>query len=168
MGDWRKALVLSLFLLGFISNGFAQKLERKPWTTSRISGSPDPPKPYIGEVAFKGLEFKRGLEIIPYQGWLIVIERHGKIWALDEKLSKPTLHLVADFSLHEPKLSAVYGIAFHPNSSKGEVYITYVIQGKHDDGSRLSRFKLKLPKNNPPTIDLSTDCLLYTSPSPRD
>ena len=38
--------------------------KRIPWTTSRIHGSPDPPKPFVAQRIFPKLEFKEALEIV--------------------------------------------------------------------------------------------------------
>jgi hypothetical protein len=62
-------------LLCFTTHGFADKsakketkvnsglLQRVPWTTSRVVGSPEPPAPYKVEPAFPKLTFDRPLSI---------------------------------------------------------------------------------------------------------
>jgi len=56
----------SLFLLVFVGQLFAHepaKLpKRTPWTTSRITGSPEKPLPYVTERAFPNLKFKDCLD----------------------------------------------------------------------------------------------------------
>ena len=47
--------------------------KRVPWTTSRILGSPDPPKPFVARRIFPKLEFREALEI--------VFEPVTKLWA---------------------------------------------------------------------------------------
>jgi hypothetical protein len=41
--------------------------QRQPWTTSRITGSPDPPKPDIVERVFPQLSFENPVELMEQQ-----------------------------------------------------------------------------------------------------
>src|SRR5439155_2348432 len=57
--------------------------ERVPWTTSRISGSPEPPAPFISEPAFPKLNFQAPLELVALPGTdrIVVCEHGGKIFS---------------------------------------------------------------------------------------
>jgi hypothetical protein len=51
------------FVLAFASSVLAA--ERVPWTTSRIVGSPEPPKPYHVERVYPHLNFDQPVELMP-------------------------------------------------------------------------------------------------------
>ena len=57
--------------------------ERTAWTTSRITGSPEPPLPYVTERAFPHLKFRRCLDITNAPGTdrLFVAEQAGRIFS---------------------------------------------------------------------------------------
>src|SRR5215471_8074975 len=57
--------------------------KRVPWTTSRIKGSPEPPKPYRTEVAFPKIKFFEPLDLARASGSdrLFVAERPGRIFS---------------------------------------------------------------------------------------
>src|SRR5229473_7887716 len=69
--------------------------KRTPWTTSHITGSPEPPAPYRIERVFPKLSFKNPLLITSAPGTerLFVGEQAGKIYSFprDPACSKPVL-----------------------------------------------------------------------------
>lgn len=118
--------------------GSAQSVPvREPWTTSRIKGAPDPPKPYVPETVFTNLKIENGVEMIPHKGRLFVMELNGKIWSFPEKDTTLVLELFHDLKLKEVKGQA-FSMAFHPN--KQEVFLTYATARNVEGGNRLSRF----------------------------
>src|SRR6266852_1477741 len=71
--------------------------KRTPWTTSRITGSPEPPHPYRVERVFPKLGFKNPLLITNAPGTdrLFVGEHSGKLYSFpkDQTRDKPDLFL---------------------------------------------------------------------------
>ena len=59
--------------------------ERVPWTTSRIVGSPDPPKEYHVERVYPELEFDQPVELMPLAdtGKMMILEVTGKLYTFD-------------------------------------------------------------------------------------
>src|ERR1043166_4960628 len=61
--------------------------ERRPWTTSKITGSPEPPPPYRLQRVFPKLTFDHPLEIVrtPAIDRIFVVEHHkehlGRIYS---------------------------------------------------------------------------------------
>ncbi|MGB0579729.1 MAG: PQQ-dependent sugar dehydrogenase [Limisphaerales bacterium] len=117
---------------------------RKPWTTSRISGSPEPPKPYIAERVFSNLPIRQGLEMVALDGQLLVMTRDGKIWSFNERDTEPTLNEFADLKAINANTRSAYGLAFHPRWRENkQVFIAYIVSGDPEAGTRLSRFRFK-------------------------
>src|SRR5436190_23632542 len=95
--------------------------QRIPWTTSRITGSPEPPPPYRIERAFPKLTFKNPLLMTraPGTGRLFVGEQFGKIYSFpnDQGVARADLFLDLTTGLHSwdrakvRGLDALYGLA---------------------------------------------------------
>ncbi|HZN66247.1 MAG TPA: hypothetical protein VFB66_13240, partial [Tepidisphaeraceae bacterium] len=67
--------------------------ERVPWTTSRVTGSPDPPPPYRLVKAFPNLKFENLVDVavLPGSGRLVALEQAGRAWSFpagDSSVSK--------------------------------------------------------------------------------
>ena len=93
----KRALVLiaPVFILGVLEASQAGRPfaidKRVPWTTSRITGTPEPPPPYRIARAFPKLSFKNPLLMVrnPGSGRFFIGEQAGKIYSkedLDEVL----------------------------------------------------------------------------------
>ncbi|HEY8506581.1 MAG TPA: PQQ-dependent sugar dehydrogenase, partial [Gemmataceae bacterium] len=150
--------------------------ERVPWTTSRITGSPDPPPPYRVERAFGHLSFKNPLLIthLPGSGRLFVGEQAGRIYSFpnDPACKKPDLFIDLDAELKSidraksPGVAALYGLAFHPKFAENRYcYICYVLKPPRGgpelpDGTRVSRFKVT--DTDPPRCDPASEQVLLT------
>ena len=72
--------------------------QRIPWTTSRITGSPEPPKPYLVERVFPELTFENPVELTPAPGSdrLFVLELRGKIYSFPNRNDVDKADLVVD------------------------------------------------------------------------
>ncbi|MDF1850901.1 MAG: PQQ-dependent sugar dehydrogenase [Verrucomicrobiales bacterium] len=122
--------------------------ERAPWTTSQISGSPVPPKPYRAEVLWPEITFDRACDIarLPSRDCLLITQQKGKIWILPDDLTttSPEKKLFADFAVSHDPFDSVFSLAFHPDFERNrEVYLFYRTSGKPlDDGTRISRFRV--------------------------
>jgi putative heme-binding domain-containing protein len=150
---------------------------RVPWTTSRITGSPEPPPPYRIETVFPRLVFKNPLLITNAPGTdrLFVGEHAGKLYSFhnDPKVTKPDLFLDLTTQLHswDPAgkvkgVGAVYGLTFHPQFARNRFcYICYVLDSKTEgeqlaDGSRVSRFRVT--DGDPPRCEPKSEKVLIT------
>jgi putative heme-binding domain-containing protein len=175
--------IAGAFLPAILSPARAQKSQksfgidkRVPWTTSRISGSPEPPPPYRVERAFPGLSFVNPLlmERAPGSNRLFVGEHAGKIYSFpnDPKCSKADLFLDLTTELSAWKkmaaakgINAVYGLAFHPDFARNRYcYICYVLDSKDgkqlENGTRLSRFEVT--RTDPPRCLPATEKVILT------
>jgi putative heme-binding domain-containing protein len=150
--------------------------KRIPWTTSRVTGSPEPPPPYRSQRIFPKLIFHNPLLITSAPGTkrLFVAEHSGKIYSFlpDPGCTKadvfldPMKELV---SLKDPKsagVDTVYGLAFHPRFTENRYgYVCYALNSKTPgeqlpDGTRVSRFKVTA--TDPPRIDPRSEEILIT------
>jgi putative heme-binding domain-containing protein len=133
------------------------------WTTSRIHGSPEPPKPFVPEQVFTQIALNDALEMIamPGAGRFAAVEKNGKIWTFKDSPDAASKDLLIDLKPDHPALNYAYGIAFHPKwRENGLVFITYVYGDKVPDGSKLSRFKLT--QQEPPLLDPKSETVLLT------
>lgn len=118
---------------------------RVPWKSSKIVGTPEPPPPYRTKLAFPKLKFLEPLAMtaIPGTNRLLVVERHGKLYAFDNTPGVEKVDLLIDLG------KATYGAAFHPEFQKnGFLFVTYVMDDKNPEpkGSRIARFKITKDK----------------------
>jgi putative heme-binding domain-containing protein len=142
----------------------AEPLSRTPWTTSRIAGSPEPPKPFTTVPVFTGLELHEALELIavPGQGRMLAVEKAGQILSFPNQPKGAVMaDLVIDLKASHPKLDYAYGVAFHPRYRENrEIFLTYTEGAGHPDGSKLSRFRLS--SLEPPIIDPASEEIVLT------
>jgi uncharacterized repeat protein (TIGR03806 family) len=150
--------------------------KRIPWTTSHITGSPEPPPPYQIERAFPKLVFKNPLLMrkAPGTNRLFVGEHAGKLYSFpnDQAAAKADLFLDLTTQLHSwdkagkvKGVGAVYALAFHPQFARNRYcYICYVLDSKTGeqlpDGSRVSRFRVT--DTDPPRCDPASEKILIT------
>lgn len=161
-----KYLLLSAGIVLLCSGNLlsAEPFVREAWTSSRIAGSPDPPKPYLVEQVFEQIELSQGLEIVPLDGRLFVVERGGKIWSFLEKdPTKASADLFIDLKEDRPDLNSAYGIAFHPNWKENhEVFLTYTLGSDLEDGTKLSRFQFRISETGVPEILSDSEEVILT------
>jgi putative heme-binding domain-containing protein len=150
---------------------------RTPWTSSRITGSPEPPHPYRIARAFPKLTFKNPLLLsnAPGTDRLFIGEQYGKLYSFrnDQAVEKADLFLDLTKELHSwdkngkvKGVGALYGLTFHPQFARNRYcYVCYVLDSKTDgeqlpDGSRVSRFRVT--DTDPPRIDPRSEKILIT------
>jgi putative heme-binding domain-containing protein len=149
---------------------------RTPWTSSHITGSPEPPPPYRIARAFPKLTFKNPLLITNAPGTdrLFVGEQAGKLFSFPSRqaVAKADLFLDLTTELHRwdangkvRGIDAVYGLTFHPRFAKNRYcYVCYVLASKSGeqlpDGTRVSRFQVS--NTDPPRIDPRSEKILIT------
>jgi putative heme-binding domain-containing protein len=151
--------------------------ERVAWTTSRVTGSPEPPPPYRIERVFPGLSFSKPLLITgaPGTSRLFVGEHAGKLYSFpnDPACKKADLFLDLTTELRSwdragkvKGVGAVYGLTFHPRfASNRYCYVCYVLDSKKPgeqlpDGTRVSRFLVT--DTDPPRCDPKSEKVLIT------
>ena len=165
----RCSLALALFFCSAIF-AVAQQPLTKNWTTSKITGSPQPPSPFVTERIFPSLSFTEPCELVAVPGTnrLLVIEVRGKLNTFENKPDEENLQpeLFADVTQLDPQFFRVYGIAFHPKFGDPKFpdqrycYISYVLNGRSPQGTRVSRFKVT--DADPPTLDLASEQIVIT------
>ncbi len=156
---------------------------RTPWTTSRVTGSPDPAPPFRAESAFPKIKFEKPVVITaaPGSDRLFVGEQGGRIYSFkkDRDAVQPDPFLdVRELVDRELKrrpgealsFEAVYGLTFHPRfgdpaSADGAYcYVCYVVNGEpgkqRPDGTRVSRFRVT--KTDPPRCEPDSEEILIT------
>lgn len=132
---------------------------RAPWTTSRVVGSPEPPRPYRTERVFPHIQFKQPVVVTMAPGlerWFVG-EQDGKVFSFanSSEAKQPDLFLDArELIKKEPadspvkSLEALYGLTFHPRFAENRYcYVCYVVRGADGnkqlpDGTRVSRFRV--------------------------
>lgn len=146
---------------------------RPAWTTSHITGAPEPPPPYVTPRVFPKLAFKHPLEMVvaPTSDRWFVVEQAGRIFSFPNRqdCAKADLFLDIPKQLRTmPKntvLGDAYGLAFHPKFAENHYcYICYVLLGEPGDkdlpeGSRVSRFNVV---GDPPRVDPASEKILIT------
>jgi uncharacterized repeat protein (TIGR03806 family) len=136
---------------------------RVPWTSSKITGTPEPPPPYTVEPAFPRLTFKFPVVLVPAgrTDRLFVGELQGKIYSFPEDPGTAKADLALDVAKIHPDLTMFYGLVFHPKFDENRfVYVCYVLKNDLPDGSIVSRFEVS--RTDPPTIDPRSEKVLLT------
>jgi len=137
--------------------------QRMAWTTSRISGSPELPLPYVTERAFPALQFNKCLDLTTASGSerLFVVEQSGKIFSFPNKPDVAAADLVVDFAKEIPGVKQVYSLAFHPDFQRNRYcYVCYILEANLAAGTHVARFQMS--NTDPPTIDATTESTLLT------
>lgn len=115
--------------------------DRIPWTTSRLTGSPEPPLPYTVRTAFDRLEFQAPLYALqaPDGGPLLVVlaggeaERPSRVVALK---NDPQATDTWDF--FELPRRLIYSICFHPRFATNRQVFVFS-NGPWNEGGRHDR-----------------------------
>ena len=161
---------LSLILAFIFSTLYANAEEkpfgikkRVPWTTSSITGSPDPPPPYRIERVFTKLTFNKPVILTdaPDSNRLFMVELDGKIFSFTNDPARESADLFFDMAASIEGMRRVYGLTFHPDfATNGYCYLCYVIEENNPQGTRVSRFKVK--QTDPPQVDPDSEEILIT------
>jgi uncharacterized repeat protein (TIGR03806 family) len=134
-------VLMTCLVAGFASSAEPVGIAKRTlWTTSRVTGSPEPAAPYRTEVAFPRLmRFSEPLAMTagPETNRLFIAERHGKIYSFENNPQVEKPELLLDMG------KTVYGFVCHPKfQENGFVYVTYIVDAENPGpkGSRLARF----------------------------
>ena len=152
--------------------------KRKPWTTSQVTGSPEPPPKYKSVRAFPNVKFNHPLLIArcPGSDRLFVGEQDGVLYSF---ANKPDAKAELFFDLKRriktiDKLAGakgvgeLYGLVFHPKFEENRYcFVCYTLTAKTrpkaghlPDGTRVSRFTVT--KTDPPRIDPASEEIVLT------
>lgn len=151
--------------------------ERVPWTSSRLTGSPEPPPPLQAVRAFPRLTFRKPVHLVPFpdHSRYVLIEEEGKLWTFrnDRACEKPDL--LIDLRAEVRGLDRIpgcrgvdscYALAFDPDFARNRFcYVMYVLGSKDrrrplPEGSRVSRFRVT--DADPPRLDPASEEVLLT------
>ncbi len=138
--------------------------KRAPWTTSKITGSPEPPLPFRIARVFPNLTFTNPVELVTAPGCdrLFMVEVDGKIhsFANDPKADKTDVAFDLKDRIEDDK-ARVYSLTFHPKFETNRYcYICYTTKPDIDHGTHVSRFKVD--SLDPPHIDWDSEELLIS------
>lgn len=118
---------------------------RVPWTTSKVEGTPERPKPFVQEPILGHLKFSEALELsaVHGTGHLLLVERTGRIFTFNPKSDSEPANEVIDLRKGRADFDNAFGIALHPKYRENrEIFICYALKAGRKDGTKLSRFKL--------------------------
>ena len=150
------------------ANAVAETHAKHPkahWKTSRLTGSPEPPSPYIAERVFPSLTFNEPGEMVAIPGTnrMAILEVKGNIYSFENRPEATDIKpdLFADMKPTDPDFFRVYGLTFHPRFAENRYcYISYVTKAKIPTGSKVSRFKVT--DTNPPRVDMASEKVIIT------
>ncbi len=137
--------------------------KRQPWTTSRVTGSPEPPLPYTTERAFGRLRFTNCLDIAMPAGSdrFFIAELAGKILSFPNSPDAAAADLVVDIAKEIDGVNSLYAITFHPDFQRNRYcYVCYIKAANLDDGTHVARFQVS--DTDPPTIDPKSETTIIT------
>lgn len=152
-----------------------QPVRRVPWTTSKVTGSPEPPPKFKSVRVFPDVKFNHPdlIARCPGTDRLFVGEQDGVLYSIKPgpgakrevcfDLKKDYKALVQNSAAKG--IGEVYGLVFHPKFEENRYcYVCYTLQHKNPgflaDGTRVSRFVV--PKADPPKIDPTTEEIVIT------
>jgi putative heme-binding domain-containing protein len=152
--------------------GRADAAERTPWTTGRVTGTPEAPPAYRVERLFPKLRFREPTEIdfAPGSDRVFVAEKGGKVFSFPrDGAGVERGDLFADVSQLKDHWKSVpnvrgfdslYGMAFHPRFAENRfVYLCYALnlgpRREEPVGTRVARFTVW--NEEPPRIDPASE-----------
>lgn len=167
------AVAWILLLVTSLSTNSASGQLRPEWTSGRITGSPEPPPPFRQVRRFPHLEFDQPLAIEkdPANERLWVVTRKAQIYSFPDDDKVNSADLFVDLNAEFPDLiplenstrvGSAFCIAFHPKYPEVPYcWITYTLKMQHgrdhhDQGSRLSRFRIEF-EDGVPACDVKSE-----------
>ncbi|HBE70583.1 MAG TPA: hypothetical protein DDW52_20755 [Planctomycetaceae bacterium] len=161
MSSITRCLVAALCLFAWSGSSLAQRV---PWTSSRIAGTPEPPKPYTTEPAYANLKFREPVELLPLgaSGRMMLLEVGGKLFTFEDRPDVEQADLMFDVSAGHDDFHRAFAVAPHPEFERTrEIFVCYALgPTARPDGTRLSRFKLTA--DNPPALLPESEKILLT------
>ena len=136
-------------ILYFIVPSLLCSQEREPWTSSKITGSPEPPPPYVAETVWPHITFDRPLDmtLLESQDRLFITEHDGNVYSLPADLRKrpEKAELMFDARDTIPDLLRLLGLEFHPdfeNNRRLFLYYALVTTTNNKFELELSEFRM--------------------------
>lgn len=182
--SWMAAVTLGCCGLAAAEDGASRPAvvsPRPPWTSSRITGRPEPPPPYRVERIYSRIEFD-GTTLIDYQPTLdrfFVGERAGKIYTMpkDRDGDQPSLFFDCAESVvrlnqgreeaDTVQFETLYGMAFDPDFATNRFcYVCYSMRSQKKgapglpDGNRVVR--LRVGEGETPVCDPESEQTVIT------
>ncbi|MBM3736298.1 MAG: hypothetical protein FJW39_10980 [Acidobacteria bacterium] len=157
-----RASLLALFALA--AQAEPGLTSRVPWTTSKVTGSPEPPSPYQVELAFPSLKFQGPTVITSAPGTnrLFVGDRDGRIFSFEPRRDVSTPDLFLD--LGEPQRRQIMGVAFHPEYARNGFFYAFITENKPlPRRTRIARFERS--RHNPLRADPASEAVIIEFPS---
>ena len=145
--------------------------KRIPWTTSKLTGSPEAPPPYRTERVFSHLKFDQPVVMTRAPGmerWFVA-ELEGKVFSFANSTSpaSPSRREKAEVFLDLSKIDGhfrTYGLTFHPDFARNRyIYACYVLKKEQPKGTRVSRFTVS--SMDPPRVDPASEVIILEWPS---
>jgi putative heme-binding domain-containing protein len=140
--------------------------ERQPWNTSRIHGSPEPPKPFQVERVYTNITFVNPLDAgtVPGTRRLVVVEQRGKLWTVENE-NATAADPFADLKEFDKEAVECYGVTFHPKFAGNRQVFIWMNLDSHgkpnrEDGTRIVRFKMA--EANPPRVDMKSGQVIFS------
>lgn len=149
----------------FLTVLVASAVERTPWTSSKVKGSPDPPPPYMAEQFWSHLQLNKvlGSVYLPSAGQIFLVGQKGQIFSLPADLDakEPQPFTFGDLSKAVPQFQNLYGMTFHPRHAENrQVFLFYVdLREDGEPKSRIGRFKTLA---DPLRLDPASEEILIT------
>lgn len=164
----RVVALVGLFMplaLAVVGNGPETRTadRRVSWTSSRIRGAPEPPRPYVAEPAFPRVKHELPLVLAQPPGIdrLFVGEQNGRVVSFPIDPDVDRVDVAIDLAERPTRCEALYGLAFHPRFAENrQVFLCYVTRTGDPDGTRVSRFKVTA--DQPPRIDRTSEEVIIT------
>ena len=167
MRNWPRAysLAAAVFALS-LGGGIAQQMgieKRTPWLTSKLIGSPDPPRKFRLTRAFEQFTFNHPVFIAqdPTSDRFVVAEYEtGKIYSFLP--GDPTARKDVFLGIHR----GISAFSFHPKySENGYVFVFSHLDPKikGPQNSRVSRFQRE-PGSNPPRLRAESETIIVEWP----
>jgi putative heme-binding domain-containing protein len=136
---------------------------RKPWTSSRVFGTPEPPLPFVDERRFPVLTFTNALEtaLAPGVNRLFIVQQDGKVFSVPDDDSAARADLFIDLKQANRELRNTYGLVFHPRFAENrQFFVCYTVKDSLTNGTIVSRFVA--PPGDPPRADPSSEKVIIT------
>ena len=110
-----KFFVSAIVLFAVLPSGFVES-RRLGGMSSKVAGSPEPPKAFVQEAILPELKFVEGLELAAVSGTgrMLMVERRGKVSSFDPRDGTKPVHLVVALLALHPDLEHAFGVALHP------------------------------------------------------
>ncbi len=155
-GPSGRLVLLILFSLTGLSSILSAASPRAPWTSGRVSGSPNPPAPYRAEALYPGRRFAGAVDLalLPGGARWVVAENGGQIWSFRTADQAASTQRDAFFDMRAavPGSDNLLGFAFHPGFRTNRfVFVNSNEAGNRPRGSKVVRFKVT--DAEPPVVD---------------